>query len=208
MSAKIVELDFGMGNIRSLQKAFEHCGAEVTVTDDVSAVRSADVLLLPGDGAFERAMHELKSRKLFDEVLEAHAKQKIIFGVCIGFQILFENSTEFKAQDAGFSLLKGAITRLEKNAEASKIPHIGWTTTDFKKNSLLGKGIPEQTLFYYVHSYAHIASHPYATATTNYGQVFTSAIEHENLFAVQFHPEKSHRWGLQLIQNFLSFINS
>lgn len=208
MSAKIVELDFGMGNIRSLQKAFEHCGADVTVTDDLATVRSADVLLLPGDGAFERAMLELKQRKLFDEVLKAHAKQKIIFGVCIGFQILFENSTEFGAPNAGFSILKGNITRLEKNAESPKIPHIGWTTTDFKDNSLLGKGIPEQSLFYYVHSYAHIARHPYATATTNYGQVFTSAIEHENLFAVQFHPEKSHRWGLHLIQNFLSFVRS
>jgi imidazole glycerol-phosphate synthase subunit HisH len=201
-NARIILLDFGMGNIRSLQKAFEHLGAAVKVSADAREVAAADVLLLPGDGAFARAMDELASRGLVDAIREAHAKKKTIFGICIGFQLLFESSTEFSGA-TGLNLVKGAITRLEKNAEAPTIPHIGWTTTDFKTHSRLGQGIHPHSMFYYVHSYAHRAEHPYAAATTSYGQLFTSVLEHENLFAVQFHPEKSHNAGLQLLANFL-----
>lgn len=199
---RIALLNFEMGNIRSLQKAFEHLGQSVSVTSDTHEIQNADVLLLPGDGAFKRAMDEIKARR-FDELLnEAHAKQKIIFGVCIGFQLFFENSTEF-SNATGLGFLKGCVTRLEKGPDAPTIPHIGWTTTDIEKDSRLCRGLAPQTMFYYVHSYAHRARHPYATATANYGQCFTSVIEHENLFAVQFHPEKSHKAGLKLLQNFL-----
>lgn len=194
-----------MGNIRSLQKAFEHLGASVKVSGDPSEVAKADVLLLPGDGAFARAMDELGSRGLIDTIKEAHAKKKTIFGICIGFQLLFESSTEFSGA-AGLSLVSGDITRLEKNTEAPTIPHIGWTTTDFKPGSRLGHGIHPHSMFYYVHSYAYRAVHEYAAATTSYGQLFTSALEHDNLFAVQFHPEKSHNAGLQLLDNFLKIL--
>ncbi|HRP68520.1 MAG TPA: imidazole glycerol phosphate synthase subunit HisH, partial [Turneriella sp.] len=131
--------------------------------------------------------------------------QKIIFGVCIGFQLFFESSTEFGGAK-GLGLVKGAITRLEKNADARWIPHVGWSTTVFEEDSLLGRGIYPEAMFYYVHSYAHRAQHEYAAATCDYGQIFTSVVEHENLFAVQFHPEKSHRAGLKLIQNFLEVL--
>lgn len=204
-SAKIVELDFGMGNIRSLQKAFEHLGQPVVVTADPRVAAEADVLLLPGDGAFARAMEEIRSRGLYEVIQNARAKQKTIFGICIGFQLFFESSTEFKGA-TGLGFVPGAITRLEKNAEAPAIPHIGWTTTEFTAASRLGKGIQPNTMFYYVHSYACREKHAYAAATTYYGQTFTSVIEHENLYAVQFHPEKSHTPGLRLIQNFLDLL--
>lgn len=204
-AAKIIELDFGMGNIRSLQKAFEHLGQKVTVTSDPKVAAEADVLLLPGDGAFARAMEEIRRRNLLEVIHEAHAKKKTIFGICIGFQLCFESSTEF-AGATGLGFVPGAITRLDKNAEAPAIPHIGWTTTEFAATSRLGKGIHPHTMFYYVHSYACREKHAYATATTYYGQTFTSVIEHENLFAVQFHPEKSHTPGLKLIQNFLNLL--
>jgi imidazole glycerol-phosphate synthase subunit HisH len=200
--ARIVLLDFGMGNIRSLQKAFEHLGQAVTVTADPKVAAGADVLLLPGDGAFARAMAEIHTRGLYDIIADAHAKHKTIFGICIGFQLFFESSTEFTGA-TGLGFVKGKITRLEKNSEAPAIPHIGWTTTDFTSESRLGRGIHPQSTFYYVHSYACREKHPFATATTHYGQTFTSVIEHENLFAVQFHPEKSHTAGLKLIRNFL-----
>lgn len=202
---RIALLDFGMGNIRSLQKAFEHLGQEVTVTADPKVAAEADVLLLPGDGAFARAMEEIERRRLIDVIREAHARKKIIFGICIGFQLLFESSTEF-AGSHGLNFLPGKITRLEKNAEAPAIPHIGWTTTEFTPQSRLGNGINPHTMFYYVHSYASMGEHAYAAATTRYGQTFTSVIEHENLFAVQFHPEKSHDAGLKLLQNFIGLL--
>lgn len=200
--ARIVELDFGMGNIRSLQKAFEHLGASVTVTGDPEIAASADVLLLPGDGAFARAMDEIKKRNLYDVIQEARFKKKTIFGICIGFQLFFESSTEFNGA-VGLNFVKGGITRLQKTPESPVIPHIGWTTTEFTAASRLGRGINPHSMFYYVHSFASMGKHEYAAATTDYGQVFTSALEHENLFAVQFHPEKSHTAGLKLIENFL-----
>jgi len=203
IKARLALLDFGMGNIRSLQKAFEHLGATAKVTADPREVESADVLLLPGDGAFARAMDELRSRGLIDAIYGAHQKKKIIFGICIGFQLMFESSTEF-AGAKGLGLVKGDITRLEKNSEAPAIPHIGWTTTEFKTSSRLGRGIHPHSMFYYVHSYAYRAEHEFAAATTSYGQMFTSVLEHENLFAAQFHPEKSHNAGLKLLSNFLA----
>ena len=204
-AARVSLLDFGMGNIRSLQKAFEHLGQKVDVTADPPEAQKADVLLLPGDGAFARAMEEIERRRLLDVIREAHARKKIIFGICIGFQLLFESSTEF-AGSHGLGFVEGKITRLEKNTEAPAIPHIGWTTTEFSGTSRLGRGIPAHAMFYYVHSYAARETHPFAKATTYYGQTFTSAIEHENLFAVQFHPEKSHDHGLHLLQNFIDLL--
>lgn len=204
-SARIVLLDFGMGNIRSLQKAFEHLGQNVKVSPDPKDAANADVLLLPGDGAFARAMEQLNARNLVECIYEARARQKILFGICIGFQLLFESSTEFALAN-GLGFLPGHITRLQKNAQAPVIPHVGWTTTDFSQTSRLGKNIAPHSMFYYVHSYAFAGRHEFATATTSYGQVFTSVIEHENLFAAQFHPEKSHTAGLQLLQNFIDLL--
>ncbi|MCS6971736.1 MAG: imidazole glycerol phosphate synthase subunit HisH [Turneriella sp.] len=200
--ARVLLLDFGMGNIRSLQKAFEYLGQPVTVSAEARTAESADVLLLPGDGAFARAMEELKERNLLDAIYAAHEKQKILFGVCIGFQLLFESSTEFTLAH-GLGLLPGKITRLEKTPQSPVIPHIGWTSTHFTAQSKLGRGLPENAMFYYVHSYALRERHEYATAVASYGQLFTAAIEHENIYAVQFHPEKSHRHGLTLLKNFL-----
>lgn len=202
---RIVELDFGMGNIRSLQKAFEHCGARVDVSSDPVSIVGADALLLPGDGAFAKAMQELRQRQLLDPIKHFAASGRPLLGICIGFQLLFEKSHEF-GEHAGLGLLKGEIQRF--NDASLVIPHIGWARTQLNTDSRLLKGLPAETFFYYVHSYRLPGIHPAAVGTCDYGGIFTSVIEQNNLYGVQFHPEKSQHWGLELIRNFLNLVQA
>lgn len=202
---KIVELDFGMGNIRSLQKAFEHINANITVTSDYHVAQKADVLVLPGDGAFAKAMWELKRLHLFEVILEFIAKKKPILGICIGFQILFSSSQEFGNQ-SGIGFLEGNLQQFPKDKK-NKVPHIGWNPVLFNSASRLKNNIPNNTFFYFVHSFRFAGRHPYATATANYGGEFTTVVEKDNIFAAQFHPEKSHSYGLQFLKNFLKEIS-
>lgn len=199
--ADIVELDFGMGNIRSLQKAFEHLGADVEVTSDYKRASQADVLILPGDGAFGKAMAELKRLHLLEVVQEFAAKKKPILGICIGFQILFTSSTEF-GDEKGLDLFSGNIERFPEQ-ENLTVPHIGWNPVMFDESSALKKNIPTNSFFYFVHSYRLNGKHLYASAVTHYGTEFTAVVEKDNIFAAQFHPEKSHKSGLQFLKNFL-----
>ena len=199
---KIIELDFGMGNIRSLQKAFEHLGQPVEVVSDYKKVKNSDVILLPGDGAFKRAIKELQSLSLIDEIKNHHLKKKPILGICIGFQILFSGSEEF-GDTNGLSLLMGTFKKIKTEL---KLPHIGWSRTQIIKDSKLMKNIQNGSYFYYVHSYALAQMIPETTASCTYGEKFTVIIEKDHLFGVQFHPEKSQKTGLQLLQNFLNTI--
>ncbi|MDH5718513.1 MAG: imidazole glycerol phosphate synthase subunit HisH [Spirochaetia bacterium] len=202
---KIVELDFGMGNIRSLQKAFEHQGQPVEVIQDPEKISSADAVILPGDGAFGKAIEELKSRGFFDAVVNFYKTGKPILGICIGFQILFSESEEF-GNTTGFSFLPGKITRFEnKNL---LVPHIGWTKTRWNKESKLTNNIPSDSFFYYVHSYRLNGTHENSVGLTEYGGEFTSVIEKDNLFATQFHPEKSQKWGLKILDNFINIVKN
>lgn len=202
--AKILELDFGMGNIRSLQKAFEHLGARVEVSSDPQKIARADVLLIPGDGAFGKAMSEIKRLDMLDQINRFYESGKFVMGICIGFQLLFETSEEFGAH-RGLSFLKGGISRF--SAEQNLIiPHMGWSDTRIITPGRLLKDIPDNSYFYYVHSYRFGGVHQYATASCNYGGDFTAVIEKDNLFATQFHPEKSHKWGLKLLSNFLEVL--
>lgn len=203
MSSKpqIVELDFGMGNIRSLQKAFEHLGYNVTVTEDYHPIEKADILLLPGDGAFGMAMHELSGRGMLEPVIDFYRSGRPVLGICIGFQILFEDSTEFGAHE-GLGLLSGSLDKF--SGEDLIVPHMGWSPTTVLNSEGLFRDIPDGAYFYYVHSYCYKGQHEFATATAGYGGRFTSVIENNNLFGTQFHPEKSHEWGLKLIQNFMN----
>lgn len=202
---KIVELDFGMGNIRSLQKAFEYINADITVSSDYHIAQKADVLVLPGDGAFAKAMLELRRLHLLDVILEFIAKKKPILGICIGFQILFSNSHEFQ-KELGINFFEGALQRFHGDKN-NKVPHIGWNPVHFSHSSRLQNNIPNQAFFYFVHSYRVAGRHSYATATSHYGGEFTAIVEKENVFAAQFHPEKSHANGLQFLKNFLKEIS-
>lgn len=199
--ADIVELDFGMGNIRSLQKALEHLEAKVEVTSDYKRAAQADILILPGDGAFGKAMEELKHLHLLEVVQEFAAKKKPILGICIGFQILFTSSTEFGYEE-GMNLFSGGIERFPDKKDLT-VPHIGWNQVAFKETSILGKNIPTNSFFYFVHSYRLNGNHPHASATAHYDEEFTAVVEKDNIFAAQFHPEKSHKSGLQFLKNFL-----
>ena len=201
---KIVELNFGMGNIRSLQKAFEYWNQPVSIITDPSEIASADALLIPGDGAFAKAMEEIHSIGFYDEIINFYNKKKPILGVCIGFQILFSESTEFGIQN-GLNLVEGKIQRIQSELP---VPHVGWSITqNTDEKSILMAGIPNNSWFYYVHSYCLNKQIKETKAICSYGSTtFTSIIERENLFGVQFHPEKSQKMGLQLISNFIQAI--
>ncbi len=202
MAARILELDFGMGNIRSLQKALEHLGAFVSVIQHAEEATSADAIVLPGDGAFGTAMDELERRGFIHFLRDQFEKGTPILGVCIGFQLLFQESTEF-GEKKGIGFVPGKIDRFSVTPGMT-IPHMGWTQTRIVADDPLWSGIDDASWFYYVHSYRFAGIHPYAIGSALYGQEFTSALRYKNLAAVQFHPEKSHRTGLRLLGNFLN----
>ncbi len=202
MPPKILELDFGMGNIRSLQKAFEYWGQPVEITDDYKKIERADALLLPGDGAFGKAMYEIKKRNFIEPIREFYLQNKPILGICIGFQILFDSSCEF-GQHQGFGFMPCSLEKIKDNPT---VPHIAWSETKQKQQSILFHNIPLNSYLYYVHSYAVYDSTPYTTSTCSYGAEFTASIEHKALFGVQFHPEKSSKTGLAIIKNFIDYL--
>ena len=191
-----------MGNIRSLQKAFEYLGQPVYICDKAEEIKKADAILLPGDGAFGMAMKEIKSRGFHHALNEHHQKKKPILGVCIGFQILFAGSTEF-GEHKGLNFLPGTFVKIETTLP---VPHIGWSKTQIIKKTLLTQEIPNNSYFYYVHSYAlkkEKKENSWSVGVCTYEEEFVSIIEHKNLFGVQFHPEKSQRTGMSVLKNFL-----
>ncbi|MGN6257687.1 MAG: imidazole glycerol phosphate synthase subunit HisH [Solirubrobacterales bacterium] len=199
MSTRIAILDYGMGNLRSVEKALEHVGVTATITNDAGEVRAADGLVLPGVGAFPRAMERIRELGL-DELIEERRGEGVpILGICLGLQLLFEASTELGGAD-GLGLLDGPVGELE--AEGLKVPHIGWEPVRWERESRLTDGIPSETPFYFVHSFAPRPSAGELLGTAVYGQRFACAAERDNVFGVQFHPEKSSSAGLRLLSNF------
>ena len=195
----IAIVDYGMGNVRSAQMALEHVGADVELTGDAARIHSADAVVLPGVGAFPKAMSELERRGLVDVVGEA-AASKPVLGICLGMQLLFESSTEMGGGQ-GLGLLEGPVRELD--AGGLKVPQIGWNEVAWGMQSPLVEGLPERTPMYHVHSFAprpEDASVVLGTAT--YGSEFVSAVGRGNVFGVQFHPEKSSAHGLALLRNF------
>jgi len=197
----IAVVDYGMGNRRSVQKALERVGAAATITHDHEQIRAADGLVVPGVGAFPRAMANLEALRLVSLLRERAAAGVPLLGICLGMQLLFERSTEL-AQTGGLGLLGGEVTRLESGS--LRIPHIGWNDVAFERDCALTDGLPDGGApFYHVHSYA-----PRPTAagdlvgSTEYGERFATAVARDNLFGVQFHPEKSSGVGLALLANF------
>ena len=216
----IAIVDYGMGNLRSVSKALEHVAptASIVVTSDPAVVRQATRVVVPGQGAMPKCMQELEQRGLREVVLEA-AASKPFLGICIGLQMLFEQSEE--GQTKGLGILPGKVLHfpaskmVTANGQKLKVPHMGWNQVHQRMDHPLWKDIPDSARFYFVHSY-------YVDETTNpeliagssdYPFSFTCAVAKQNIFAVQFHPEKSHDAGLKLLSNFAqwtpnSFLNT
>jgi glutamine amidotransferase len=199
MSARIAILDYGMGNLRSVEKALEHVGAAAELTADPERIRDAEGLILPGVGAFPRAMERVRERGL-DELLAERIEAGVpVLGICLGLQLLFDSTTEL-AGAAGLGLLPGPVERLE--APGLKVPHIGWAAVRWERESRLTDGIESGTPFYFVHSFAPRPDADELLGSAEYGERFACAAERGNVFGVQFHPEKSSAAGLRLLANF------
>jgi len=196
----VAVVDYGMGNRRSVEKAFEHVGARARITSDPTDLSAADGLVVPGVGAFPRAMENLRSLGLDELVPELLAAGAPVLGICLGMQLLFDSSVELGGA-AGLSLLPGTVTQLEPGA--GKLPHIGWNLVRLRRESALTDGLPGECAFYHVHSFAPRPSEPAdVLGTSDYGEPFVSAVDRDPLFGVQFHPEKSSAHGLTLLRNF------
>lgn len=199
----IVIIDYEMGNLRSVQKAIEKVGGRATISSDPKVIAKASKLILPGVGAFGKAMQNLQKMNLID-VIKSKVKEKTpLLGICLGYQILFEKGFE-KGEHQGLGLISGQIELL-KTMKDLKVPHMGWNQIKVQnKNSKLFKNISAQDYFYFVHSYySSKVSKEVSAASVNYGSEFVCAIEKDNLFGVQFHPEKSSEAGLKIIKNFI-----
>lgn len=209
---RVAVVDYGMGNLRSVSKAIEHVApqAQVEVTSDPDRVKAADRVVFPGQGAMPECMHEMEARKLRPAVVEA-ARSRPFLGICIGLQMLFERSDEGGV--AGLALLRGTVRRFPEEAMVDsegrklKVPHMGWNRVQQAGSHALWSGIEDGTRFYFVHSYFPQAGDAdVVQGTTDYGVPFTCAVARDNIFAVQFHPEKSHTAGLRLLANFVNWI--
>ena len=199
----ITIIDYGMGNLRSVQKAFESLGARAIVTDSATTVRRAQQLVLPGVGAFGDAMQELHRRKLVEPILERIKAGTPFLGLCLGLQLLFERSEESPGV-RGLGVLRGRVRRLPRRPASLKIPHMGWNQLKRVNGCPLLRGVEDGAFVYFVHSYyAAPADEQIVAATTTYGASFPSVISRGHVAATQFHPEKSQRIGLTMLKNFL-----
>ena len=197
----IAIIDYDAGNLKSVEKALALLGQESVITRDRGEILRADKVILPGVGAFGDAMNQLKKYELDKVVHEVAEKKTPFLGICLGLQLLFESSEETPGVE-GLHLLEGHILRIPE-AEGLKIPHIGWNSLDFPNKGRLFEGIAEQSYVYFVHSYyLKAAEESIVTATTEYGTHIHASVEKENIFACQFHPEKSSTVGLQILKNF------
>lgn len=198
----IAIIDYGMGNLRSVQKAFERLGVETTITSDASVVASAAKVVLPGVGAIADAVAELKRANLIDAIIQTIESDKPFLGICLGFQALFEKSQE-NGGVTGLGVFKGKVLRFPENP-GCVVPHMGWNDLSFHQEVPLYKDVKPNDYVYFVHSYYVACDDPSIIATTtNYdGVEFCSSIAKGNVFGVQFHPEKSQSVGLQILKNF------
>ena len=194
-------IDYDAGNLRSVEKALQYLGKEVIVTRDSKLIRQADKVILPGVGAFGDAMTKLKEYQLDTLIKETADSGKPFLGICLGLQLLFEESEESPGVK-GLGILKGKIKRIPEK-EGLKVPHIGWNSLQLEHNGRLFRNIPENSYVYFVHSYYLEAQDPeIVKASTEYGVHIHASVEKDNIFACQFHPEKSSEIGLQILKNF------
>lgn len=196
----IAIVDYGMGNLMSVQKAFTHLGFEARIVSEESKIKEAKGVVLPGVGNFGQAVANIKSRGLWQAIKDALA-EKPFLGICLGMQLLFEGSEE-SPEFPGFSKFPGRFVLFKSEV---KVPHMGWNSVRFIKNSPIANGLDGEEFFYFVHSYYLPFSSeytPFAVGISSYQEKFIAAVESENIFAFQFHPEKSGKKGLKILENF------
>lgn len=197
----IAVIDYGMGNLRSVQKALDVVGAKAKITSDPRDIKKCDKLVFPGVGAFGEAMKELKRRKLVEPIKYAIASGKPFLGLCLGLQLLFEKSEEAPGV-RGLGILKGESKRFR--VKGLKVPHMGWNSIDAKRADIV-RGVPKGSYMYFVHSYyVKPKEKNVILTTTDYGIKFVSGIRKDNIYGFQFHPEKSQELGLKILKNFVA----
>jgi imidazole glycerol-phosphate synthase subunit HisH len=201
----IVVIDYGMGNLRSVQNALIRFGVNVNITNDLSKIIKSDALVLPGVGAFGEAISNLQLLKIIDPIKDQIlSNKKPILGICLGMQLLAESSEE-KGNHQGLGLIEGTVKKI-KTLENHRLPHIGWNDIKVMKKKPLFNKIISEDAFYFVHSYEFKASKKYISSYTDYGKGITASVQKNNIFGVQFHPEKSQTAGLIIIRNFLNYV--
>lgn len=197
----ITVIDYDAGNLKSVYKALQFLGQEVVITRDIELLRKADKVILPGVGSFGDAMQKLEEYHLTDVIKEIIQQGTPFLGICLGLQLLFEESEESPGVK-GLGVLKGKIVKIPEEKEL-KVPHIGWNSLSYGQKGKLFEGIPEQSYVYFVHSYYLKAQdEKIVTASTEYGVHIHASVEQDNVFACQFHPEKSGETGLAILKNF------
>ena len=197
----IAIIDYDAGNIKSVEKALQYLGEEAVITQDAGEILMADKVILPGVGAFGDAMEKLNRYGLVPVIHEVVEKGIPFLGICLGLQLMFESSEEAPGVE-GLGLLKGKIVRIPEG-DGLKVPHMGWNSLSFPKEGRLFVGIPENSYVYFVHSYYLQAEEDIVTATAEYGVTIHASVEKGNVFACQFHPEKSSHTGLTILKNFV-----
>ena len=210
IAPRIAIIDYEAGNLRSVQKALEECGASARITADAEDIAYADGVVFPGQGACDASMRSIRERGLFDVIRRSIDSGKPFLGVCLGLQLLLESSEE--GDEPCLAILKGSTKRLppERTEKVGlKIPHMGWNSVSLSVQHPVFEGIPDESYFYFVHSYyADPDSKDIVAGITNYGIDFCSAVAWDNVAAVQFHPEKSGAMGLRIYRNFLALVES
>ena len=205
--AGLVIIDYGMGNLRSVQKAVERVGFAAPITNDPEAVRKADKLILPGVGAFADAIACIREKQLVEPILESIRRGSPFLGICLGLQMLFEESFE-DGRHPGLGILRGTVERFTPDApdgSRRKVPHMGWNRIRIRATAPMLAGVPDGAHMYFVHSYYVKPADPSVVAAeTDYGGPFTSMVWKDNVCATQFHPEKSQTHGLRILLNFCS----
>jgi imidazole glycerol-phosphate synthase subunit HisH len=210
----ITIVDYGMGNLRSVHKGFERVGFPAVVTQDPGSIRKASGLVVPGVGAFKKAMENLTELGLVDPIKEFIASGRPFLGICLGLQLLFSESEEFGVQN-GLGLFAGRVIRFPFSTPGSppsrnslKVPHMGWNALQIRKRVPALQGIEDGAYFYFVHSYYPVPEdRDIVATTTDYGGEFVSSISRGNVFACQFHPEKSQAVGLKILRNFGTLVH-
>ncbi len=200
----IAIIDYGAGNLRSVQKACEFVGSSAEITSNPDIIKKADHVILPGVGAFGDCMNNLNKSGLVGVIKDVASSSTPFLGICLGMQLLFEESEETPGVE-GLGIFQGKIVKIP-DADGLKIPHMGWNSLSFPKDSPIFKGLPENPFVYFVHSYyMQPKNTSIISATTEYGKTLPVALSSDNIFATQFHPEKSGEIGLTIIKNFAEY---
>ena len=205
-SNKIVILDYNMGNLRSVQKAFEKFGCDAIVTNNHDTIKNADKIVLPGVGAFKDGMKHLEELGLIDILnREVIINKKPFLGVCLGMQLIANKSYE-NGETNGLGWVDAEVIKFDfsNSSKKLKIPHVGWNNVNFKNKNILLNAVPDNSDFYFVHSYYLHTQEDIVTSTTDYGFDFVSSVNKNNIYAFQFHPEKSQKVGLKILENFIN----